>query len=183
MAFIDKLMGGGARLFAVGDPNQVIYSWRGSVFNVFYTLKKRYQARELSLPINYRSSTSILEAARCFLQNGADLTGIREQGSKIVVKRQYDPFSEACYLAGRIGELHKNGVLYKESAIFYRLQNQSQILEEVFQREGIPFEVSLKKTVHDIPVLNLSLIHISDRTGGAESEKVHQLSDSGKSAV
>lgn len=154
MAFIDKLMGGGARLFAVGDPNQVIYSWRGSVFNVFYTLKKRYQARELSLPINYRSSTSILEAARCFLQNGADLTGIREQGSKIVVKRQYDPFSEACYLAGRIGELHKNGVLYKEIAIFYRLQNQSQILEEVFQREGIPFEVSLKKTVHDIPVLN-----------------------------
>lgn len=154
LEFIHKLMGSGARLFAVGDPNQVIYSWRGSVLNVFYTLKKRYQARELSLPVNYRSSSSILEAARCFLQTGTDLTGIREQGSKITVKRHYDPFSEACYLADRIRELYRSGISYKEIAVFYRLQNQSQILEEVFKREEIPYEVSLKKTIHDIPVLN-----------------------------
>ena len=39
-------------------------------------------------------------------------------------------------------------------AIFYRLQNQSEIFEHVFEKEGIPFEVSLKKTVKDIPVLD-----------------------------
>lgn len=80
--FIDKLKSADTRLFAVGDPNQVIYSWRGSSLNVFYTLKKKYNAKELSLPINYRSSTSILEAAKCFLQDGSSLTGIRDPGTK-----------------------------------------------------------------------------------------------------
>ena len=141
-------------LFAVGDPNQVIYSWRGSALNVFYTLKSKYQARELSLPINYRSSGSILEAARFFLQNGSRLEGVKDSGSKIVVKNHYNPFQEADYLASKIKELHEQGVPYREIAIFYRLQGQSGIFEDVFTREEIPFEVSLKKSIQDIPVLN-----------------------------
>ena len=66
----------------------------------------------------------------------------------------YDPFQEADYLAGRIRELHASGLPYREIAVFYRLQNQSEIFEHVFEKEGIPFEVSLKKTVKDIPVLD-----------------------------
>lgn len=141
-------------LFAVGDPNQVIYSWRGSALNVFYTLKSRYHARELSLPINYRSSGSILEAARFFLQNGSRLEGVKESGSKIIVKNHYNPFQEADYLASKIKELHEQGVPYREIAIFYRLQGQSAIFEDVFTREEIPFEVSLKKSIQEMPVLN-----------------------------
>ncbi|RII33527.1 ATP-dependent helicase [Clostridium chromiireducens] len=152
--FIDKLKSMNTKLFAVGDPNQVIYSWRGSSLNVVYTLKHRYNARELSLPINYRSSSSILEAARCFQQNGDSLIGAREAGNKIVVKNQYNPFNEACYLADKIKEIHNAGVPYKEIAIFYRLQNQSQVFEDVFLKNEIPFEVSMKKTIRDIPVLN-----------------------------
>lgn len=141
-------------IFAVGDPNQVIYSWRGSALNVFYTLKSRYQARELSLPINYRSSGSILEAARFFLQNGSRLEGVKDSGSKIVVKNHYNPFQEADYLASKIKELHEQRIPYREIAIFYRLQGQSGIFEDVFAREGIPYEVSLKKSIQEIPVLN-----------------------------
>lgn len=153
LVFLDRLVSRGAKLFAVGDPNQVIYSWRGSAFQIFYTLKHKYQAKELTLPINYRSSSSILEAARCFLQNGSPLTGVREPGNKIIVKRQYGAFQDACYLAGRIKKLHGEGTPYGEMAVFYRLQSQSGIFEDVFSREGIPFEVSLKRTVGDVPVL------------------------------
>ncbi|NRY64146.1 ATP-dependent helicase [Clostridium beijerinckii] len=152
--FIDKLKGENARLFAVGDPNQVIYSWRGSSLNVVYTLKHKYNAKELSLPINYRSSNAILEAARCFQQNGSRLMGARETENKIIVKNHYNPFNEACYLADKIKEIHKSGVPYKEIAIFYRLQNQSQVFEDVFLKNDIPFEVSMKKTISDSPVLN-----------------------------
>jgi DNA helicase II / ATP-dependent DNA helicase PcrA len=154
LEFIDKLKSANTRLFAVGDPNQVIYSWRGSSFNVFSTLMKKYAAKELSLPINYRSSSSILEAAKCFLQDGSCLTGIREPGSKIVVKSHYNPFNEACYIADRIRDLHDSGIPYNEIAVFYRLQNQSKVFEDVFSKNGIPHEVSLKKTIRDIPVLN-----------------------------
>lgn len=140
--------------FAVGDPNQVIYSWRGSAFHIFYQLKTKYQATELTLPVNYRSSSEILAVARCFMQQGGTLQGGRENGDKIQIRNMYDPFQEADYLAGRIRELHASGLPYREIAIFYRLQNQSEIFEHVFEKEGIPFEVSLKKTVKDIPVLD-----------------------------
>ena len=140
--------------FAVGDPNQVIYSWRGSAFHIFYQLKTKYQATELTLPVNYRSSSEILAVARCFMQQGDTLQGGRENGDKIQIRNMYDSFQEADYLAGRIRELHASGLPYREIAIFYRLQNQSEIFEHVFEKEGIPFEVSLKKTVKDIPVLD-----------------------------
>ena len=140
--------------FAVGDPNQVIYSWRGSSFHIFYQLKTKYQATELTLPVNYRSSSEILAVARCFMKQGGTLQGGRENGDKIQIRNMYDPFQEADYLAGRIRELHASGLLYREIAVFYRLQNQSEIFEHVFEKEGIPFEVSLKKTVKDIPVLD-----------------------------
>lgn len=154
LELIDCLKKPQACFFAVGDPNQVIYSWRGSAFHIFYQLKTKYQATELTLPVNYRSSSEILAVARCFMQQGGTLQGGRESGEKIQIRNMYDPFQEADYLAGRIRELHASGLPYREIAIFYRLQNQSEIFEHVFEKEGIPFEVSLKKTVKDIPVLD-----------------------------
>lgn len=154
LEMIDCLMGEKTCLFAVGDPNQVIYSWRGSAFQVFYTLKTRYQAEELSLPVNYRSGGTILEAARRFLQNSQELTGVRGAGEKIVIRNHYDPFQEADYLTDKIAKLGRSGVPYSEIAVFYRLQSQSGILEDMMGRKGIPCEVSLKKTIKDMPVLN-----------------------------
>ena len=152
--FLEALKGKDTRLFAVGDPNQVIYSWRGTGENMFYLLKHRFQAKELSLPVNYRSSASILEAANRFQQSGTGIQSSRETGEKIMVKNHYDPFQEAEYLAERIRALHDSGRAYGEIAVFYRLQKQSEILEKVFERQQIPYEVSVRKTVRDIPVLD-----------------------------
>lgn len=154
LEFLAALKGEKTKIFAVGDPNQVIYSWRGTVQNTFYVLKQRFEAKELSLPINYRSNASILEAANRFLQFGNKIQGAREAESKIVIKRHYDPFQEAEYLAERIRELYEKGSAYGEIAVFYRLQKQSEILEKVFEKNGIPYEVSQRKTMKDIPVLN-----------------------------
>ena len=65
------------KLFAVGDPNQVIYSWRGTGDNMAFFLAEniRFGARELTLPVNYRSGASILEAANRFLQFGTGIQG------------------------------------------------------------------------------------------------------------
>ena len=143
-----------AKIFAVGDPNQVIYSWRGTGDNMFYLIKHRFGAKELTLPVNYRSNASILAAANRFLQFGNRIQGIREEEQRITVRNHYDPFQEAEYLAEKIQKLHKDGKGYREIAVFYRLQHQSEILEKVFARHGIPCELSVKKTLKDIPVLN-----------------------------
>ena len=111
-------------------------------------------AKMLTLPVNYRSNASILAAANRFLQFGNRIQGTREEGQRITVRNHYDPFQEAEYLAEKIQTLHRNGKSYREIAVFYRLQSQSGILEKVFDRYGIPYELSVKKTLKDIPVLN-----------------------------
>ena len=172
---LDSLMGKDSHLFAVGDPNQVIYSWRGSAFQIFFQLKNRYQAMELSLPINYRSSGTILSAARRFLQNGSTLEGVKSEGGKVQIRKQYDPFQEAEDLAARIRELHMQGIPYHEIGILYRLQNQSALLEQVLTRNGIPVHVAVKEKMEDIPIVQWFFhvlrfcVNHSDTTSGVEA--------------
>lgn len=154
LEFLEALKGPETKLFAVGDPNQVIYSFRGTTQNMFFLLKNRFQAKELSLPVNYRSNASILEAANRFLQFGGKIQGSNGTGDKIHIKNHYDPFQEAMYLADRIEKLHQDGKRYQDIAIFYRLQKQAEVLEKMFESHGIPYEVSVKKSWKDIPVLD-----------------------------
>lgn len=153
MMFIRALTSSETKLFAVGDPNQSIYSWRGSNQRIFDKFVSEYNARQLSLPENYRSCKTILEVARCFLKTGNELYGIRESGSKIKINKHYNSFHEAQYIASSIQAKVAEGLKYNEIAVFYRLQRQSELIEDVFWRNNIPYEVSLKKTIKDIPVL------------------------------
>ncbi len=152
-AFIEALRTPDTRLFAVGDPNQIIYSWRGSRQDIFKDFVRTNRAREISLPVNYRSTATILSAAKCFLNDRSALVGIRDTGSRIAVRRHYDPFNEAEYLAGRIARLRAEGVGYREIAVLYRLQRQTVVLGNVFTQAGIPYEVSMRRTLKDVPVL------------------------------
>ena len=154
LEFLEALKGPETKIFAVGDPNQVIYSFRGTTQNMFFLLKNRFQAKELSLPVNYRSNASILEAANRFLQFGGKIQGSNECGEKIQIRNHYDPFQEAMYLADKIWTLHQEGKEYRDIAVFYRLQKQAEILEKMFEEQNIPYEVSVKKSWKDIPVLN-----------------------------
>ncbi|MER2127947.1 ATP-dependent helicase [Solibacillus sp.] len=141
------------KLFAVGDPNQIIYTWRGSQKDLFERFKLTYNAQEMTLPLNYRSTTTILDVAKAFLLNENELTGNRGLGSEVIIKNHYNSFNEAIYIAEKIKALYESGVPYKEIAILYRLQKQASPIEDVFIKEEIPYETSQKKTLKDIPVL------------------------------
>ena len=82
------------------------------------------------------------------------MKGIREPGNRIKIQRHYDSFNEAQYIAYSIKSIVASGVPFDEIAVFYRLQRQSKELEDVFKRESIPYEVSIRKTVKDFPVLS-----------------------------
>ncbi|MDR1542729.1 MAG: ATP-dependent helicase [Clostridiales bacterium] len=151
--FIRSLAGEETKIFAVGDPNQIIYTWRGSSPSIFEDFKHEFSACELSLPLNYRSSGTILEAARCFLNKDSMLNGIREQGSLISVKNHYDPFSEAHHICDAIAEFVPAKGDYKDIGIFYRVKNQSKLLENVLSTRGIPYDVSQSRDISDEPVL------------------------------
>lgn len=145
LAFLDALRGRETRLFAVGDPNQIIYGWRGSSINACFTLVHRYGARELTLPMNYRSGSRILAAAGRFKQYGDGLTGSRDSAGQIRIRQAYDPLGEAYYLAEQIRSLRQSGTALEQIAVFYRLQVQAQQLSDVFTREGIPHLVVTRR--------------------------------------
>ncbi len=139
----------GTKLFVVGDPNQVIYSWRGGGRDIFRRFATEFGATELSLPVNYRSSATILEAAKFFLEDRSQLEGIRDPGAGIVVRNHYNPFLEAVSLAETIWRLHKTGAPWREIAVLFRMQRQSAALEDAFARRGIPFTASARRSAKD----------------------------------
>lgn len=144
---------GKSNMFVVGDPNQVIYSWRGSSLDIFKEFKERTGASEITLPLNYRSTTTILEAAKAFLGFDQQLSGVRESGSPIIIKKHFNTFNEALYICDRVRKLVAEGVAYRDIAVLYRKQKQSEVFRDVFKNQQIPYEVSIKKTIRDIPVL------------------------------
>lgn len=153
LEFIDALRTPETRVFAVGDPNQAIYAWRGSGRNVLRDFAAVNRATVLSLPLNYRSTGTILTAARSLLGDGAVLDGVREPGGAVVLRRHHNPFNEAEHVADAVARLHAEGAEYRDIAVLYRLQRQSGVPGDVFARAGIPFTVSQRKTLKDFPVL------------------------------
>ena len=140
-------------LFAVGDPNQTIYTWRGSKLNIFEEFEKYRKFTSLTLPINYRSTSTILDIARIFLHDSSELKSSRENGNLIKVSNHYNDFNEAFYITEKIKELVSKDISYKDICILYRKQNQSSPFIESFIKENIPYEVSLRKSIKNIPVL------------------------------
>lgn len=176
LEFLEALKGEQTRFFAVGDPNQVIYSWRGTGPNMFFLIKHKFGAKELSLPVNYRSSEVILEAANRFLQFGGKIEGSTGRGEKILVRNHYDPFIEAEYLTERIHELHAQGLAYQEIAIFYRVQKQAEILEKVFERAKLPYMIPAKRKEDEDPVPEKPHM-IRESSGAAESEPAEEKAE------
>ncbi|HWR60348.1 MAG TPA: ATP-dependent helicase [Clostridia bacterium] len=153
LELINRMRKENTHIFAVGDPNQVIYTWRGSKRDIFREFRSTYGGNELTLPINYRSTSTILDAARAFIEPGQPIRGIREGGRPIVIKKHHNTFNEALYLCDRIAGLAAKGFRYGDIAVLYRKQKQSEVFKDVFEKNGVPYELSMKRTLRDIPVL------------------------------
>lgn len=135
-------------IFAVGDPDQSIYSWRGAEpGNVKKFLKDYPDTKLVKLEMNYRSSKQILEAANAVISNNANreeknLYTENEAGDKIIYFCAGDSFQEAQFVANTIADLvDREGRKYGESAIFYRTHAQSRIIEEALLRKYIPYRI------------------------------------------
>jgi superfamily I DNA/RNA helicase len=148
MELIKKISGDKACIFCIGDPNQIIYSWRSGTDNIFNEFKNLFKPKELGLPLNYRSTRTIIEAANSFLY-GSAIEGTKEYGSKIKITRHHDAFNEACYMAERIKLINSEGIPCSQMAVLYRRQLQLDIILEVFLRENIPCKVVSKNSSSD----------------------------------
>ena len=148
LELIKKIAGCDTSIFVIGDPNQIIYSFRNGTNKIFEAFKKAYNPVKYDLPLNYRSSRTIVEAAKAFIGNGK-IDGINDYESPIIIKKHYDSFNEALHIARKIKKLNENGICLKDIAVLYRRQIQSEIITRVFDSVGVLYNTVLKKEAQD----------------------------------
>src|SRR6478752_6013713 len=137
-----------AELCVVGDADQSIYAFRGATIRNIEDFERDYpNATTILLEQNYRSTQNILNAANSVIARNA---GRREkrlwtdsgEGELIVGYVADNEHDEARFVAGEIDALADRGdISYNDVAVFYRTNNSSRALEEVFIRAGIPYKV------------------------------------------
>ena len=137
-----------AELCVVGDADQSIYAFRGATIRNIEDFERDYpNATTILLEQNYRSTQNILTAANSVISRNA---GRREkrlwtdagEGELIVGYVADNEHDEARFVAEEIDALADEGeITYNDVAVFYRTNNSSRALEEVFIRAGIPYKV------------------------------------------
>ena len=135
-------------LCVVGDDDQSIYKFRGANIRNILDFEKVYpEATVIKLEQNYRSTQQILDAANAVIRNNYGRKDkalwTDEKDGEIVRLKQFDTaYDEATFIADDIGKLMRNGKLrYSETAVLYRTNAQSRLLEEKFVLNGIPYDI------------------------------------------
>ena len=159
-------------LTCVGDDSQSIYSFRGANYKNILNFEKDYKdAKTILLEQNYRSTTTILDAANDVIKNNKqrkdkNLWTARGEGEKIKYYRAYNERDEAQYVVRKIKELINRNVEYKDIAVLYRTNAQSRVMEEEMLKDNLPYRVVgsfyfySRKEIKDL-IAYLRLIHNS----------------------
>ena len=167
-----------SELCVVGDADQSIYAFRGATIRNIEDFERDFpSATTILLEQNYRSTQTILSAANSVIARN---TGRREKrlwtdagdGELIVGYVADNEHDEARFVAGEIDALaDRGGFTYNDVAVFYRTNNSSRAVEEVFIRAGIPYKVVggvrfyERKEIRDI----VAYLRVLDNPGDAVS--------------
>lgn len=147
-AIVRLLAGKHRSVFAVGDEDQSIYSWRNADIRNILDFRRDFpEAQMVLLEQNYRSSKTILEAAQKVIASNAmrvekRLWTDRAEGAPITVREAYDEQEEASYVVSQIGRIlgtRRWGA--GDIAVMYRVNAQSRALEDAFRRGGLPYRL------------------------------------------
>ncbi|MEW5951011.1 MAG: UvrD-helicase domain-containing protein [Elusimicrobiota bacterium] len=131
----------------VGDPDQSIYSWRGANIRNILDFEKDFKdAKTVVLEQNYRSTSSILDAANKLIRHNRsrkekNLWTANGAGEKISLLECFNETDEASIAAKKAQEIKNKGGNYGDFAVFYRTNAQSRNFEEAFRKHKIPYKL------------------------------------------
>jgi DNA helicase-2/ATP-dependent DNA helicase PcrA len=134
-------------IFAVGDADQNIYSWRGSDIKILLGFERDFpDAKTILLEENYRSTQNILSVANKIIAKNKmrkekNLFTKNGEGEKIGLYEAYDEIDEARFIATKVEGLIQNGVNPKNIAVLYRANFQSRAIEEGMLDKNLSYQV------------------------------------------
>ena len=134
-------------LCVVGDDDQSIYRFRGATIENILNFEKEYgNAKVIRLEQNYRSTQNILDAANAVISNnkyrkGKNLWTDKGEGAKIHYQKTDTDIEEGNFVAREILDSIKDGSKYSSFAVLYRMNSQSNLIEQALIRNGIPYRI------------------------------------------
>jgi DNA helicase-2/ATP-dependent DNA helicase PcrA len=146
-AWIRVLAGDSGEVFAVGDDDQSIYSWRGArVENMARFARDFRNVQTFRLEQNYRSSGNILAAANAVIAHNDDRLGKAlwtdaGNGEPIALYAAFSEQDEARYVIERIRRGVAAGNALGDYAILYRANALSRVFEDELMRHGMRYRV------------------------------------------
>ena len=133
--------------FVVGDDDQSIYRWRGARVEHIHRFQRDFpNANVVKLEQNYRSTSTILNAANAVIANNAERMGKNlwtdgAEGEPIRLYAAYNERDEADFVIARLRDWIDQGNARADAAVLYRSNAQSRVLEEGLINAGIPYRV------------------------------------------
>ena len=150
------LVGQGNHLTCVGDDDQSIYGWRGAQAENLQLLQRDFPAlKVIKLEQNYRSSSTILEAANAVIQHNPHpfvkhIWSDLGQGEPIQILSYPNAESEAEQVVADIAFNQKvNHKNFNDFAILYRSNHQAKVLEQALRLNNLPYHMSGGRSFFD----------------------------------
>ncbi len=145
--YMAKLLAGERNnIFVVGDPDQSIYSWRGANINNILDFENDFEnGKIITLEQNYRSTSTILEAANQLIVNNdcryeKKLWSALGVGEKIGVYIANNEKEEALFVVEKLLKLNKcDAISLNECVIFYRTNALSRTFEDALLQHQVPY--------------------------------------------
>ena len=134
-------------IFAVGDEDQCIYTWRGAAVSNMFDFQRDFKCRVYKLEQNYRSTPDILAVANSIIKGNSKrldkaLWTSNKSGFQVVCQDMQTDGFEADFVARKIFELTSYcGYNYSDCAVLLRLNALTRSFEERFLQYGIPHRV------------------------------------------
>ena len=145
--FATLVSGGWGNICVVGDDDQSIYKFRGATIENILSFEDQFpNCRVIRLEQNYRSTGQILDAANAVIRNnkgrkGKELWTNSGRGEPIELYVADNENDEAQYVASKIMGDYGRGANWRDHAVLYRMNAQSNQLEYAFKRNGIPYRI------------------------------------------
>lgn len=145
--FVSMLAQKYGNICVVGDDDQSIYKFRGATIENILSFENTFKgARVIRLEQNYRSTQNILNAANEVISNnsmrkGKTLWTENNKGEKIEVHTSDTERDEAQFIAKTILDGVAEGRKFSDFAVLYRMNAQSNAIEQALSRSGVPHRV------------------------------------------
>ncbi len=183
------LAGGYENICVVGDDDQSIYKFRGATIENILSFEHQYRnAKVIRLEQNYRSTQNILDAANKVIANnekrkGKNLWTDNGRGELINFHTAESDRDEGVFIAQKVMDGIRKGAKFSDFAVLYRMNSQSNLVEQSFVRSGIPYRIIGGHKFYDRKEIKDALAYLSVIANPNDSVRLQRIINEPKRGI